>query len=212
MNIFIDFDGTLVDIRERHYRVYRYCCGARGGTPLSIDQYWNQKRDNVSWSEILRESSVASNDEKQFLNDFIGLIESPDQLATDQLFVGAKEALEKLARKNTLFLLSLRRNPDSLREQIMNLGISGFFSQILSGHSETKEGTLSVKADIIKNVIADIDTSVVVGDTEADIVAAKSIGATSVGVTSGIRSRTYLSTLKPDYLLNGITDVTELFA
>ena len=39
-NIFIDFDGTLVDIAPRHYRVYKGCVEKMGGTPLDRKRYW----------------------------------------------------------------------------------------------------------------------------------------------------------------------------
>jgi phosphoglycolate phosphatase-like HAD superfamily hydrolase len=43
-----------------------------------------------------------------------------------------------------------------------------------------------------------------VGDTEADVMAAKALGLVSCAVTSGLRSAEFLRALKPDYLIQSI--------
>lgn len=210
-NIFIDFDGTLVDIAPRHYRVYRKCVEKMGGTPLDRKKYWELKRDNISWNELLLISGLEINNRDDYLELFIDRIESLEELYRDELFVDSLSALKKLSSNdNKLYLLSLRRNSDALDKQIEKLGIECFFEEILSGHSDTKEGALLKKADIIKQTIDNPEDSIIVGDTEADVAAAQQLNATSIALLSGIRSKKFLKSMEPDYLVDGIGDVANI--
>ena len=210
-NIFIDFDGTLVDIAPRHYRVYKKCVEKMGGTPLDRKKYWELKRDNISWNELLLISGLEVNNRDDYLELFIDRIESLEELYRDELFVDSLSALKKLSSNdNKLYLLSLRRNSDALDKQIEKLGIECFFEEILSGHSDTKEGTLLKKADIIKQTIDNPEDSIIVGDTEADVAAAQQLNATSIALLSGIRSKEFLKSMEPDYLVDGIGDVSNI--
>ena len=210
-NIFIDFDGTLVDIAPRHYRVYKKCVEKMGGTPLDRKKYWELKRDNISWNELLLISGLEINNRDDYLELFIDRIESLEELYRDELFVDSLSALKKLSSNdNKLYLLSLRRNSDALDKQIEKLGIECFFEEILSGHSDTKEGTLLKKADIIKQTIDNPEDSIIVGDTEADVAAAQQLNATSIALLSGIRSKKFLKSMEPDYLVDGIGDVANI--
>lgn len=210
-NIFIDFDGTLVDIAPRHYRVYKKCVEKMGGTPLDRKKYWELKRDNISWNELLPMSGLEVNNRGDYLELFIDRIESLEELYRDELFVDSLSTLKKLSSNgNKLYLLSLRRNSDALDKQIEKLGIGCFFEKILSGHSDTKEGTLLKKADIIKQTIDNPEDSIIIGDTEADVSAAQQLNATSIALLSGIRSKEFLKSMEPDYLVAGIGDVANI--
>ena len=210
-NIFIDFDGTLVDIAPRHYRVYKKCVEEMGGTPLDRKKYWELKRDNISWNELLPMSGLEVNNRDDYLKLFIDRIELLEELYRDELFVDSLSTLKKLSSNgNKLYLLSLRRNSDALDKQIEKLGIGRFFEKILSGHSDTKEGTLLKKADIVKQTIDNPEDSIIIGDTEADVAAAQQLNATSIALLSGIRSKEFLKSMEPDYLVDGIGDVANI--
>lgn len=210
-SIFIDFDGTLVDIAPRHYRVYVSCLRSFNGRPLEMYEYWKLKRANTPWGQILQLSGVDPELEPEFLKLFIERIESDSELMQDELFPGSLATLDRLSKRHNLYLLSLRRNSQALERQIDNLGIRQYFQQILVGHSDTKEGVLKKKADVIKTASFDFKNLVVVGDTEADIAAAKQLNATSVALRSGIRNDDFLEKMNPDCLLDGIEEVAGLF-
>lgn len=211
MNIFIDFDGTLVDIALRHYRVYKKCVKELGGTPLDKEEYWKKKRANVSWDELLPLSGLGIDKKDAYLKLFIDRIESQEELGADELFKDSLRTLEQLrANGNKLYLLSLRRNAAALDWQIEHLGIRYLFEKILSGHSDTKEGTLLKKADIVRQTVDNPSEVVIIGDTEADIAAAQQLGATSIALMSGIRNEEFLSAMHPNHLIDGIGDVDNI--
>ena len=201
----------MVDIAPRHYRVYEKCVKALGGSPLDKDEYWEMKRTNLSWDKLLPLSGLTVDEKDAYLKLFIDRIESQEELGADELFKDSLRTLEQLqANDNKLYLLSLRRNADALDWQIEYLGIRHLFEKILSGHSDTKEGTLLKKADIVRQTVDNPSEVIIIGDTEADIAAAQQLGATSIALMSGIRNKEFLSALHPNYLVDGIGDVDNI--
>lgn len=210
-NIFVDFDGTLVDIAPRHCQLYENCVKALDGAPLNKEEYWEMKRANVSWDKLLSLSGLNVDKKEEYLKLFIDQIESREKLSIDKLFTDSLRTLGQLRLNgNKLYLLSLRRHADALDWQIEHLGVRHFFERILSGHSDTKEGTLLKKADIVRQTVDNPSEVVIIGDTEADIAAAQQLDATSIALMSGIRNKEFLSVLRPNYLVEGIGDINKI--
>ena len=169
------------------------------------------KRTNVSWDKLLPLSGLSIDEKDAYLKLFIDRIESQEELGADELFKDSLRVLEQLrANDNKLYLLSLRRNADALDWQIEHLGIQHLFEKILSGHSDTKEGTLLKKADIVRQTVDNPSEVVIIGDTEADVAAAQQLSATSIALLSGIRNEEFLSAMRPNYLVDGIGDVNNI--
>lgn len=204
MVIFLDFDGTIVDISNRHYETYSRCTGLLGGTPINKAHYWTLKRSDTDWQTILPLSKLSVDVEGEFLEHFISLIESAEMLALDTLFKDSLNVLQSLSKSHELHLISLRRSHQNLLHQINDLGIKSIFTGIHSGHSETKDGVLLKKAGIMRTVTGYTD-SAIIGDTEADVAAAHQLDIMSLAVTTGIRNREYLSALKPSYVVDSLT-------
>jgi len=53
-------------------------------------------------------------------------------------------------------------------------------------------------------------TCIIVGDTEAEIVAARRARISCVSVSWGMRSRSFLSALNPEYLVDDFKDLLEI--
>ena len=167
------------------------------------------KRDRAKWAEILTLSKLSLDTEPKFLNSFIRKIEDPQYLSLDLLFPNAISALEIFSRLGECYLVSLRRNRANLIEEVKRLGLEEHFTEILTGHSEN-DG-YDVKIMLIKDKLDDGD-GIIIGDTEADIVTGKSLGLRTVALSSGMRSKQFLASLKPDYLLDSISNVPELIS
>jgi phosphoglycolate phosphatase len=190
LTVFFDFDGTLVDVRERHYRTYRSALAPLGGRPLDPAAYWRRKRRGAPLAEVLAASGVAPGRREEFLGRFLAEIEAPARLALDRLFPGAEATLAALAgRGDRLVLLSLRRSPEAFADQVARLGIGELFARVDAGR--TAEDGRVAKRRLIEAASFD-GPAAVVGDTEADMGAASALGLAPVGVTTGLRNRSYL--------------------
>ena len=50
MKLFIDFDGTLVNSKERLYNLFQFLVPSSG---FSFDEYWARKKKGISHKVIL---------------------------------------------------------------------------------------------------------------------------------------------------------------
>jgi phosphoglycolate phosphatase-like HAD superfamily hydrolase len=190
LTVFLDFDGTLVDVRERHYRTYRAALALLGGRPLAPSAYWRLKRRGAPVAEVLARSLVAPDRQAEFLDRFRAEIEAPDRLALDRLLPGAAAALAMLAgRGDRLVLLSLRQDPAAFAVQVGRLGIAAAFDRVDAGRT-SEDGRLAKRALVERAGPA--GPAAVVGDTEADVGAALALGLVPVAVTTGLRNRSFL--------------------
>lgn len=206
MKIIFDLDGTLIDISERHWSVYKDILQAMHKQSLKKDEYWALKRENVSWPEILAKSDIASDQTEEFLLQFIQKIETIEWLKVDTPFKETKNVLEHLSQ-HELYLVSLRHNHANFLKQIEWLGIKDYFISIHSGH--TDDSGHHKKHEIIKEIVSG-EKAIIIGDTETDILAAQALGLPSVAVSSGIRSEIFLQNLNPTHLIENITQFPEL--
>lgn len=203
--IVFDLDGTLVDVSIRHYSTYKQIIRNLGGAPLDKDEYWQLKRYRTAWLEILKRSNLDPKSLNEFMVGFVNLIEQPQMLKLDTVLPGAKELLEQLRGSYKLFLVSLRRSDKNLVSELKGLRLYDLFDKVISSHTDGE--TNNMKASVIRELLKSDTKGLIVGDTEADILAAKQLGLVSVAVRSGIRADHILSELKPDYILNDIREL-----
>jgi phosphoglycolate phosphatase len=203
--VFFDFDGTLVDVRQRHHRTYRSAVEALGGRPLGPSAYWLLKRRGIGWTELLACSRLGPRQQGAFLERFIAQVEAPASLRLDRLFPGVPELLEARRRRgDRLFLVSLRRSLPAFQAQVAELGIRELFERVCSGHTEADAHIQ--KARLIRRIGVG-SPAAVVGDTEADILAARSLGLAPIGVASGMRNRNYLQRLGAQVVVERIAQL-----
>lgn len=185
-NLYIDFDGTVVDVSERYYRIYCDILGDGPIEPLTKTEYWRLKSAKCTEDSAHEEQRLS-------------MIESSIYLKYDKLIDGAVDTLERFERTNRLVLTTQRQLSIPLYKELEELGIISLFDKIyLNGQ----------KADWIR---ADMEKynnpALVVGDTEVDIRAGKVLGLATVAVTSGIRSKYLLLAENPDYLIGSIIEL-----
>lgn len=205
--IFMDLDGTLLDVSERNHTVYAELVREFGGTPLNKTVYWELKRQKAKWPELLPKSGLSPDTQTAFLDRFIAIIETPPYLRLDKLFDDAVPTLDALSRRFPCTLVSLRRNEATLLQELAWLGVRKHFHKVLTGHSES-DG-YDKKIELIKSELGN-DKGVIIGDTEADIVTGKELGLVTIAVTSGIRGEQFLRALEPDYIIVHIGEALKL--
>lgn len=202
--IFLDIDGTIIDVSQKHYKVYKDLIKKYNGVPLSKTEYWNFKKNKIGWSEILKKSLVSSNKVPFFIEEFISKIEQQENLAMDSVFPYVFKTLEQLNQKCSLYLITLRHSRNNTIKQIKNLGLEPYFKKILISRHENK-----IISEIKK--IINIDCHVfIVGDTEKQILIARRLKLISVAVLSGIRNEESLKEMKPRFLMKNITTLPDL--
>lgn len=199
--IVFDLDGTLLDTSHRHH--YLYCRLLHSLDEdiklLPKSRFWCRKRSGESTMDLIRDE-LSESEREQFSNDWVDNIESQEYLSYDSLIPGTRPALGRLEDEFDLYLLTRRTNSANARTQVADLNLGQYFRRILvvphggpeKGQVLTEEFSHFTSADIV------------VGDTSEDIRSGDAVGATTVGVLSGIRNRSRLEQANPDRLIAAV--------
>lgn len=208
MNIFFDLDGVLIDPYPRYYAIHSLLARKHSLKQLSYEEYVRSKqnrRSELFYLEDLRKDN--------YIQERLSLLEHPKFLSLDPLYFDAKETLKILKKRNKLYLVTVRRNRKELLEQLKNLGIVSCFEKIFSPERcrfakslpQVKEELLSLFFQENKKTQA-----MIVGDTEADILTGKHYAMRTVGIVDRLRTRKFIFSLKPDFIINRIGELTSI--
>ena len=189
MTLFLDLDGPLLDVEERYFRVHHDILAELGYSDPVDDKasYWRMKRDRRPLSAFLMEKGKSLVDEGIHRRRWLETIESEDYLDFDRIIPGAKQQLGKLSGPHTLVLVTLRRNREGLIRELECLQLRLFFRAVLCKAQRTRD-SWKVRHDLIRSSLLLEFDRWIIGDSEVDILAGKSLGLTTVAVLSGIRN------------------------
>ena len=203
--IFLDLDGTLIDVRRRHYQAYADTLLEVGRHPRPEPAYWAGRLNGASNVELIDAPDATVR--QLLLSRWLRLVESPAYLRLDTPFPGARKTISTLAHSHDLVLVTLRKQRRALIDQLRELAMTKFFTAIYTWDGPREAYS---KPDIIRLFApAYPRTATVVGDTEADVEAARALGLRSICVANGLRDRRFLQRLDPDEIISTIAQLPE---
>ncbi|MFC1804507.1 HAD family hydrolase [Candidatus Omnitrophota bacterium] len=195
LTIYLDLDGPLIDFSERSYRAYRDSLEPKQDErPLKRAAYWRRKRSRYALEEIYK-ASGGRGYFGRFKRGYLRRIEAPVYLKFDRLNKNALEFLKR-QRGSKVVLVTLRRNRRNLIQELNRFKIKDYFDAILS-RPNRKEAYKEKIRLISAGGFFNKRNSVIIGDTEADILAGRYLRIKAIAVLSGIRSLALLKRLKP---------------
>jgi len=202
--LYFDLDGTLLDIREKYHRLHRRIATDLGRDPLPRSVFWARKRRGATLEALLPDWEEAAR--REYARRWLGEVELPLYTRFDRLVPGARHALVRLAREFELVLITLRRDGRELRRQLRDMGLDQLFSRLLvsgdyGGAELTKTQLLSLNDPPEKR------RSIVIGDTEEDVSAARAMRAPVIVVLTGMRDRAFLAALSPDLIIESVAQL-----
>jgi phosphoglycolate phosphatase-like HAD superfamily hydrolase len=121
-----------------------------------------------------------------------------------------------LDRGLDLVVMTMRRERE-LDEALERNQLTRFFSddrRYCLGNDYVKTGDTNDKPLLMERAMAELPPATstwMVGDTEADIVAAQRVGIPAIAVLSGIRDREQLERYQPDYIVENLAAAVDLF-
>lgn len=205
--IYLDLDGTLVEVQERYFRLHTEIARELGRQPLPRSRFWALKRQGASLETLLSDWDEPSRE--AYSRRWLADIEAPSHTRFDRLIPAAREALATLGQRFRLVLVTLRRDGGGLRRQLRQLGIDGFFAALVAA-ADHPAGDCS-KAELLRlSGAARGGRAIVVGDSEADVQAARELDLPVVCVLSGIRDRPFFEALNPDHIIESVGQLPEL--
>ncbi|WP_310487519.1 HAD family hydrolase [Chamaesiphon sp. VAR_69_metabat_338] len=212
MRIITDFDGPIMDLSDRYYHVYQFCLAKvkQPNQPLQIltkVEFWMYKRAQVSERKIGIESGLTAIQAEEFKELRDRHAHQLQYLSLDRVVPESIAALARIqASGSELFVMTLRRTCE-LEPALHQSNLDRFFppnSRYCLPDDYVKHGDVEAKTKLMATALTELPpdpNTWMVGDTEADIVAAKTHGIKVIGVLSGIRDRDRLAQYQPDKIV-----------
>lgn len=223
LRIFTDFDGPIVDVSERYYQVYVYCLreitrqySEQKISLLPKEEFWLMKRDRVSEQQIGIISGLNSEQAAAFASLRKNTVHTQPYFEYDTLAPGAVEALTKLKKQNIDLAVMTMRRVSELDFAFEHHNLSKFFPEnrcycLSNDYIKTRD--VDDKPLLMQRAIKELPLATdtwMIGDTEADIAAAKKHGIKVIAVECGIRNRTQLESFQPDFIVKDLSAAIEV--
>lgn len=203
--LFLDLDGPILDNRPKYIALHRQLLNDASGLALAEEEYWGLKRALVPETEILSRCGVPTIQWDDYLRRRQAYIEHQQFLKLDRVWPGVKDWLVEQGATHAIYLVTLRKRRKPLFQQLARLGLLQLFEAILS--EEANDGSADVKVRLMTPYLEFAKDAVMIGDTEADVQAAKQTNVASIAVTCGIRDRSLLEAEMPDQICPRLIDV-----
>ncbi len=221
--IFTDFDGPIMDVSERYYQVYLYCLEKiRKPTQLinilSKSEFWELKRSQVPEKEIATISGFEDEERAiAFAHLRSATVHTEPYFKYDRLIKNAVKALEKAQDTDIdLAVMTMRRRRE-LDPILDKYNLRRFFTIdhiFCLDDDYVKTIDTQDKLKLMQSAQATLPVAEhqwMIGDTEADIIAAQSHNIPAIAVLTGIRSYTQLEKYKPNQIsLDLMTSITAI--
>jgi phosphoglycolate phosphatase-like HAD superfamily hydrolase len=136
------------------------------------------------------------------------VIENFEYLKHDRIIQGAERVLEELMLNHQLILVTLRNNSKTLFQELEYFDLKKYFTRILSLDNNHGDWRIKVKLIQESGTLAN-QNSMIVGDTEADIIAGKNLRIKTCAVLSGIRTKELLEKASPDIIIDDVNSLKE---
>jgi phosphoglycolate phosphatase-like HAD superfamily hydrolase len=185
INIYLDFDGTIIDVFPRYYGILTEYISSKNNDQLDYFMYKELKRlgkkDHVIVRELLNNLEFDINDYVNFKRENL---EKFSWLRKDIIIGDPITAFNKLKRNGyRIILLTQRNNEITLFRQLNYLKIRDEFDEVVM--LKPKYG-LNVKAEYLKKFFRPND--IIVGDSYVEIEVSKLLNIKGFFVDSGLFS------------------------
>lgn len=198
--LYFDFDGTLVDVWQRYYHIFK---DASGITGMSLEEYVQVKKQLVRDGDVAR--AFGENLPEDYWAKKRAMLEDPQYLSFDRLIVPAEQILE-FFKAHECRILTNRRYPDAFKEQLKGLGLEELLAKCVVLNPDekiTKTGYLQEKHPH--------ECIVLVGDAEAEAQAAVVDTICVYLVRTGLRDPETIAGAEKCHIIESASDFMNAF-
>lgn len=200
-----DMDGTLIDSIKTIFNSTLITLDK-----LGIKHNLDEKDFASKIGQHFREIFDAYNIEVTDFDEYIDSYKKTylKQMEHSALYPGVTEVLQELKNKGMLVSLLTTKAQDQTEIILDYFNLTEFFDFVMGRrdgipHKPSPEPLII----ICKYLNADIEKTIMVGDTELDIQCGKNAGSLTCGVEYGYRSKELLEYEQPDYIISSIKEI-----
>ncbi len=211
--LIFDLDGTLIDSGVDIARAANHGRAALGRPPLPEPVLIGFIGDGIE--KLMRRALVHDGDEPsedELRTALAAMRDHYGRHCTDQtrLYPGALDVLFHFRR---LPLHLATNKPRVFTERILrDLSIDGAFRRVVAADDVTRK---KPDPEPLQRCLAGLDVPpaevAVVGDSPNDVLAARALGAVSVGAAYGLTARERLLAARPDHVIESLAELKNLF-
>lgn len=221
LRLITDFDGPIIDVSERYYRVYQFCLEKtrrpnQAVRELGKEEFWQLKRERIPEKQIALDSGLDEVQAQEFASLRRKTVHTESYFEYDILAPGAVEALLKIQQAGIDLAVMTMRRVKELDYAFKKYDLARFFPEnrcYCLSNDYVKTRDIDDKPLLMERALVELppvaDTWMV-GDTEADIIAAKTHGIKVMAVECGIRDHTQLELHNPDLIVADLSAAVDL--
>lgn len=205
--VVFDLDGTLIDTKERFFRVFNEILESLSLPPIT------KSRFEELYSKAILDEAIPENARKTFWKNFLvryGQVSSDK----DGPIPGVRETLKELKDRGLLICVVTGRACDShsVWNELEKHGLAEYIDVVSAKDSMVKDHYLKEEEVLkaLEKAGVTPNDCMVVGDYLADIETGKKIGAFTVAVLSGGVRKEILESAKPDIILESILEIPKI--
>jgi phosphoglycolate phosphatase-like HAD superfamily hydrolase len=221
LRIITDFDGPIMDVSERYYRVYQFCLEKNRRPDQSIRvltkaEFWNLKRSQVPEQQIGQMSGLDEVQAIAFARLRRQTVHTLPYLTYDTPVPGAIATLERLQQAGVELITMTMRRTLELDAALNQHHLARFFNpayRYCLSNDHVKTNDVDDKTWLMGKALSELppaSSTWMIGDTEADILSAQAHQIPVIGVLSGIRNRTQLLQHQPFQIVNHLEEAVDL--
>ena len=221
LRLITDFDGPIMDVSERYYRVYQLCLELvqRPNQEIRVlpkQEFWQMKRSRTPETQIGIVSGLDKTQAAEFAQNRRKTVHTLPYLVYDQPVPGAVETLERVQQAGVDLVVMTMRRDRELDEAFSRCDLAKFFppdKRYCLPNDYVKTGDTKDKPLLMAKAIAElppVSDVWMVGDTEADLIAAKTHGVKVMGALCGIRDRAQLEMHQPDLIVTNLGEAVDI--
>ena len=205
-NIIFDFDGTITDSRDDIAGAQLWVLGQLGVTSYTKEDLYPYIGKPLHDTFVLllppslhhRIPDAA----KMYADYYV-----PRSLQTTRLFPGVRETLEILQRGGKRLAVASTKRGTGIRRATDHFGITGAFVQLQGSDGIPFKPDPFIINTIITDQLWERGETIMVGDTDVDILAGKNAGIATCAVTYGSLNESELRRHRPDHLIRHFPEI-----
>lgn len=205
--VIFDLDGTLIDSLTAYTMAFNRTVDRHRLLPINLREMTDLLNQFISLDEMLYRTypNLSAEERAMFMtemrNEFIAL--APDHITLQPY---AKEVLGELREQGMKIGIATGRMSDgsSKWRELRNLRIDDLIDAVVTaGETRPKPDPASLIKCVFDLGLTP-DACVFVGDSRADIIAARSAGVISIAIPTGVASRQDLAEEQPQYIIDSL--------
>jgi len=204
--IIFDFDGTLVDSRSDIAGAQLWALNQLGVTHYTPEDLFPYigKTLQVTFTHLLPPAMHHRIDEAvRLYREFY----PPRSLLTTTLFPGVRETLDTLRARGALMAIASTKKESTILRVAEHFRISSSFVQLQGSDDLPYKPDPSIVRKIITDQRWDPAGTLMVGDTDNDILAGQRAGIATCAVTYGSLTEEQLRLYSPDHVIRSLPEL-----